>query len=260
MRSIALRKKIVRILTIAAMASFFTAGMAFPQSSGNFTASVDNTVCSINSASAGTGTGGNFIITGSPGASLSDTIKLPNSSPALLVTPSLATGLYTNTLSSGTSSVSETAAVVVMVSDTFGTPTQTVVLSPDETCVDTSVAQTGCSTPSSTCKCGLVYDERFQLLNTSLTGSQFVQLVQSTLSAHSFNFVEGSVPGGIHTITMAWYFGCDNGTGHLTTSACSNSASFTPNSAAACAGPGSLTVQQVQNFQHDSQVQSSGGS
>jgi hypothetical protein len=239
------------------MASFFTAGMAFAQSSGNFTASVDNTVCSINSMSTGGGTGGNFIITGSSGASLSTTIKLPNSSPALLVTPSLATGLYTNTSATGTTSVNETAAVVVTVSDTFGTAPP-VVLTPNKTCVDTSMAQTGCSAPSPTCKCGLVYDERFQLLNTMLSGSQFVQLVRSTLSAHSFNFVEGNVPGGIHTITMAWYFGCDDGTGHLTTSACKNSALFTPNSAAACAGPGSLTVQQVQNFEYDSQVQTSG--
>lgn len=255
MKSIALRKKNVRILTIAAMASFFAAATALAQSSGNFTASVDNTVCSINSTSPPSpgGTGGNFIFTGSSGASLSDTIKLPNSSPAILVTPSLETGLYTNTLSSSTSA-NETAAVVVTVSDSFGTPPQTMVLSPNQTCVDT--VGTGCTTPSSTCKCGLVYDERFQLLNTVLGSGESVQLIQSTLSAHSFNFVEGSAPGGIHTITMAWYFGCDSGSGSLSTGACKTT--FAANTAAACAGPGTLTVQQVQNFQHDSQVQSTG--
>jgi hypothetical protein len=78
-----------------------------------------------------------------------------------------------------------------------------------------------------------------------------VDLILSTLSAHSFNFAEGNVPGGLHTINLNWYFGCDNGTGFLHTAQCSSA--FTANSAAASAGPENLTVQQVQNFQQDKQ-------
>ena len=131
---------------------------------------------------------------------------------------------------------------------------QTVTLTPSQTCVDT--VGTGCTRPSATCQCEVVYDERFQQLNTSfslITNG----LILSTMSAHSFNFTEGNVPGGIHTIKMNWYFGCDNGTGQLSTGACMST--FTPDTAAACAGPGTLTVQQVQNFQHDSQIQTTGG-
>jgi hypothetical protein len=64
------------------------------------------------------------------------TIKLPNSSPGLLVTPSLVTGMYTNTLSMNDNQ-SQTAAIVVTVTDAqVGYPTVT--LTPNQTCVDTS--------------------------------------------------------------------------------------------------------------------------
>ncbi len=243
-----------RLATVLAVAALY-AGSALAQSSGNFTDTVDDALCSINSAtgdeSCTNQNGTNVCTTPTPGGSLTAAIKLPNSSPALLVTPSLATGLYTN-IPVGANS--ETAAIVVTVTDTFGIPAQTVTLSPDQTCVQT-VGTTPCSGPSATCKCGVVYDERFQMV-TSLMGPLPVSLILSTLSAHSFNFVEANAPGGTHNVTMAWYFGCDDGSGQLATSKCTTT--FTPGTAAACAGPGTLTVQQVQNFHRDSQAQSTG--
>jgi hypothetical protein len=185
-------------------------------------------------------------------------IKLPNSSPGLLVTPSLDTGMYTNTLSSNTTAT-ETAAIVVAVTDRLEPTGPTTTLSPNQTCVDTSATGTvNCSSPGPNCVCGVAYDERFQqLTTTNFMNNETVNLILSSLSAHSFNFTEGNVPGGIHTVTMSWYFGCDNGgTGFLHTAQCTST--FTPNSAAACAGPGSLTVTQIQNFQHDSPIQSTG--
>jgi hypothetical protein len=161
------------------------------------------------------------------------------------VTPSLVTGLYTNTLSSNTSP-SETAAIVVVVTDTIGTSTKT--LTPNQTCV---------TTLTDGVQCGVVYDERFQqLITTGFSTGQSVDLILSSLSAHSFNFTEGNVPGGIHTVKVKWYFGCDNGTGSLSTAQCMST--FVPNSAAACAGPGTLTVTQVQQFQHSSQIGTTG--
>jgi hypothetical protein len=120
---------------------------------------------------------------------------------------------------------------------------------------------TAACTPTTTgnpnCVCGTVYDERFQQLNLFFSPTfNFEKLILSTMAAHSFNFTEGNVPGGIHTVKENWYFGCDNGTGTLHTAQCMTT--FAPATAAACAGPGSLTVQQVQNFQHDSQIQTTG--
>ena len=248
-------KKLINSLALVAIAALFIPTTTLAQSSGNFVATADNTVCSINTTNGALipppDTMNNFLFTGPGGGSLTATIKLPNSSPGLVVTPSLDTGMYTNT---GNSGVSETAAIVVVVTDTLGS--NTVTLTPNQTCVDTS--GTGCTSPSATCQCGVVYDERFQQVTSFLLNSfSFDKLVLSTMSAHSFNFTEGNVPGGIHTIQTSWYFGCDNGSGQLSTGACTTTFGA-PNTAAACAGPGTLTVQQVQNFQHDSQIQTTG--
>jgi hypothetical protein len=200
------------------------------------------------------------MFTANGGGSLTAQIKLPNSSPGLLVTPSLVTGLYTNTSTAITNPNTQTAAIVVTVTDSVpGYPTKT--LTPNQTCVDTSAAGNVACTPTSTnpaCKCGVAYDERFQqLMTTGLATSQSVDLILSSLAAHSFNFTEGDVPGGIHTLKLNWYFGCDSGGGgSLHTAQCTST--FTPSSAAACAGPGTFTVTQVQQFQHSSQIGTTG--
>jgi len=246
-------KKLIQVFTIAAIAALFTTATTFAQSSGNFTASVDNTVCSINSMNGSL----NDMFTQGSGGYLEAKIKLPNSSPGLLVTPSLVTGMYTNTATSG---MSQTAAIVVVVTDAqTGYPTVT--LTPNQTCVDTSPG--GTSTCPNVldpyCKCGVVYDERFQQVDSVITFIPgIVQLTLSTMSAHSFNFTRGNVPGGLHTIRLDWYFGCDDGTGQLRTAQCKNPMAFVPDSAAACAGPGTLTVTQVQQFQHSSQIGTTG--
>ncbi len=236
--------------TILALA-ILAAPIASAQSSGNTAATANNTVCSLNTTNGAlipSSGGGQLFFTGPNGGYMQAQIKLPNSSPGLIVTPSLDTGMYTNTLSSNTMAT-QAAAIVVSVTDTLGS--NTVTLTPNQTCVvdDTVV-------PSVT-RCGVAYDERFQqLTTTNFSNNETVDLILSTLSAHSFNFTEGNVPGGTHTIRMDWVFGCDDGTGTLRTSSCMTT--FTPNSAAACAGPGSLTVTQVNNFVHDSPIQSTG--
>jgi hypothetical protein len=238
-------KKLIQLLNIAAIAALFAPVTTFGQSGGNFVSTVENTVCTVNSMNGVLGcTGPNCsMFTASGGGSLVSTIKLPNSSPGLLVTPSLVTGLYTNTLSSNTTS-SQTAAIVVTVTDAQ-TGYSTVTLTPNQTCVVTDDI-------NNVVKCGVAYDERFQqLMTTNFTNNATVDLILSTLSAHSFNFTRGNVPGGFHTITLNWYFGCDDGTGTLRTSSCAST--LGPNTAAACAGPGNLTVQQVQNFKQDKQ-------
>src|SRR5439155_17869294 len=208
-----------RLATVLAVAALY-AGSALAQSSGNFTDTVDDALCSINSAtgdeSCTNQNGTNVCTTPTPGGSLTAAIKLPNSSPALLVTPSLATGLYTN-IPVGANS--ETAAIVVTVTDTFGIPAQTVTLSPDQTCVQT-VGTTPCSGPSATCKCGVVYDERFQMV-TSLMGPLPVSLILSTLSAHSSTSSRQTHRGA--PTTSRWH-----GTSGATTAAASSPRASAP--------------------------------
>ena len=250
-------------LVIVALALFGSSAAWAQSSGGNFTASVDTTVCSVNSMS--NATAGALTFTSNSGGGLTATIKLPNSSPGLLVTPSLVTGLYTNTLASGsgTSTSNETAAIVVVVTDTLQPSGPTKTLTPAATCVDTSAGGTATcpDTNNPDCKCGVVYDERFQQLTTmNLMSNESIDLILSTLSAHSFNFTEANIAGGIHKIDLTWYFGCDNGTGTLHTAQCRGSGTTlaTIPNAAACVGPGSFTVTQVQQFQHSSPIQPTG--
>ena len=201
---------------------------AFAQSSGNFAAQVLTPACVLSSTdgSLSGGIAGNLMDT---------TIQTPNSSQtALLITPSLVTGLYTNVnISNSKTLSSETAAVVVHVT-LDGNP-----VAPDM-------------------GNGVVYDERFQQLSSNIFNTLTncgtalnpqecnIDLITSTASAHSFNFVAPDVGGGNHDLQVTWSFLCDNGSGTLTAAACSKT--FNSNSAAACAGPGSLTVEQVKAF------------
>jgi hypothetical protein len=206
-----------------------SAATVFAQSSGNFAADVQTAQCvlaSTNGALSG----------GSTKQLFSTTIKTPNSNKTtLLITPSLLTGLYTNTyINTLAPLANETAAVVVSVLFD-GSP----------------VAPETESHPS------VVYDARFQQISTQL----FQQLsecrdssnpncdfnvILSTLSAHSFNFIVPDPGVGTHTIDVSWALECDNGSGSPSPEKCSTS--FTNNSAAACVGPGTVTVQQVKAF------------
>jgi len=264
---------ILPCLAISAVALFGSSTVS-AQSSGNSAATANNTVCTLSTVNGGltpppncNGTNPLCFSNAATGGTMTAQVKLPNSSPGLLVTPSVDTGIYTNTMATGgtmPSTSTQTGAIVVTVTDKLQPSGPTVTLTPNQTCVDTTpstgtpVNCTGPGTPSAACVCGVSYDERFQQLSATLGSGESVDLILSTLSAHSFNFTEGNVAGGIHTITMNWVFGCDSGgTGFLHSAQC-NPAGMGVDSAAACAGPATLTVTQIQNFQHDSPIQSTG--
>src|SRR5215472_14874954 len=217
--------KLLGFLCVTAFATALAAPPAMAQSSGNFAAQILENQCVLSSADGS-------LSGGIAGTEIDTSIQTPNSSQtALLITPALVTALYTNTnIYTSKSLSSETAAVVVKVT-LDGNP-----VAPD----------TGN---------GVIYDERFQQLSSTLFSQLTecvandncnIDLILSTASAHSFNFVAPNVGGGDHHLVVTWSFLCDNGTGTLTAAACSKS--FANNSAAACAGPGSLTVQQVKAF------------
>lgn len=225
-----------KLAVIVAIALTISAAL-FAQSSGNFTANVATTRCTIdnNSGTLGEGLAATTILT--------STIKTPNGSgTALLIRPSFVTGLYTSTKLSSTDTVmTATGNIGIKVFVTLdGAP-----VAPnfsDDTCnVTIDGANVGC---------GVIYDQRFQQLTTNLlkqitscpsltdpsqTGACELGLLLSTLGAHSMDHVAPALGVGDHVLKV--YYKLDPApvsNGNVTT--------------AACVGPGVVTVQQVKNF------------
>jgi hypothetical protein len=227
---------ILAIITIALLGS----STASAQSSGNFTASLTTTQCTINTVG-GTPTAGG-LSGGTPVSALDVYIKTPNSTfTTLLITPSFVTGLFNNTEVTGAMETSANSAAVKVFVTLDGKP-----VPPD----DPTVAYPGN---------GIIYDQRFQQLSSNIfdaiasctaNNNCSIDLVDSTLAAHSFNFVAPNVGGGTHHLQVSWLFECTDSTG--TTIPCSTA--YTTNTAGACAGPGSVTVTQTKNFKQNSTI------
>jgi hypothetical protein len=182
----------------------------------------------------------------------------------LFISPSLVTGLYTETQVKGSSSgTSQTSAATGSVAVR--------VLIDCSTCATPGTAQSGLPAtytaaaqpdPNGT---GVVFDARIQQLTATLgqvitsacltanncTNEQ-IDLVLSTTSAHSFNFVLLNVGSGVHTITVQARLNAgqvctnnnNNGTGGVT---CNNTVNTSLGSSVAAAlfGVGSVIVQPV---------------
>src|SRR5438067_11128782 len=130
-------------LAIAVLALFGTS--AWAQSSGNFTASVQTSQCVVNTIG-GQPNSGSL----SGGGTLLDTyIQTPNSKyTSLIITPSVATGLFNNTTVTSSMPTSANSAKVVVKVTLDGKAV---------------LPETGGSTPN-----GIIYDERFQQLSTNI--------------------------------------------------------------------------------------------
>jgi hypothetical protein len=153
----------------------------------------------------------------------------------LLIRPSLVTGLYTNT--NLLSSNQKSSGVTVATADVG-----------IQVCVNVDGSGTGVAPASC-----VTYDERFQQLSTNLfsvisacatptnpggTTNCSIDLIQSTLSAHSFDFVIPQTAlsdGKSHTVTATWTV--SNGAG-----------TSVGGSVLACAGPGVITLTQTKVF------------
>jgi len=227
------------LIAILIIAVAFTSGNASAQSSGNFTATITTTQCTMNTTPGSTG-GALNPGTATPTMMLDTYIKTPNSQfTTLLITPSLVTGLFNNTqVSQDMPTSGNSAAVKVFVT------LDDKAVSPD----------TGGLSPI-----GVIYDQRFQQLSAPFFGeitecamnnNCSLDLVLSTLAAHSFNFVAPNVGGGVHHLKVYWNFECTDNSGAMTPC----TMAYTTNSAGACAGPGSVTVTQVKTFSQSSGV------
>jgi hypothetical protein len=237
-----MRKNLTAKVGAVTLCLLLVSGSAFAQSSGNFSASYSPIACTINSSNGSFGTtgtsatGGICDVTGGTGpvtcGLLSAGIKTSSGSGVtLVITPAAVTGLYTNTKVSSTTQ-SATAEVGIQV------------------CV--KVDGSGAKVVGGDSNGCAIYDERFQQLSTNLftvvaacasttTDLCNIDLILSTLSAHSYNFI-AQVPGGQHTVTATWSVVNAN------TSSSSNA------SIGACLGPGNVTVTQYKVFQNSGAI------
>ena len=248
-------RKLVLIFTAAAIA-ILSASTGRAQSSGNFDAAVNPTICTLNSSTGNLSPLCTPTADGTECVMLDTTIKTSNGSGVtLLITPSAVTGLFTSTkLSSTINTATADIGVKVCVQVAGGH-----VLPNDSP-----------NAPDTSC---LVYDQRFQQISNTLftavatcaagnagtictsdaqctggticgppdlTGTQMCtcgfDLTLSTLSAHSFNFI-AQVPGDNkpHHVKATWKLTGVNQT-------------VGSSSVAACVGPADVTVTQTKIF------------
>ena len=214
-------------------------------SSGNFSATVDNTQCTIDDSN------GTLTPAGATVFPISfNTIKVQIANGAgttLVVTPSLVTGLFTdNQLSKQNLTSIQDVGIQIQVNVTHAdTGTGTIHIQPQTT----GDPNADCDVPSApgagSC---VIYDQRFiEISSTALASlaacststTTCFELIESTLSAHAFNFYV-QAPGGAYNFDVSanLFEGSHNAGG----------------SVAGCAGPGTVTVVQTKNFSFDTQI------
>jgi len=202
----------------------FGAIPAFAQSSGSFNFNSDTTAC--------TDIGG-LLGGGTSHISLKTTMKVSSGNGvALVVRPSAVTGLLTDTSISGKQG--------------GGTVTGSA-----QAAVAFSVAVTplsGQAPPTVTPNAPVTFDDRFLQISTNLFNLLSVctdltpcqlDVNETTLSAHSFDFVVTGLSSGNYGITVSW---------------APTTIATAPNSALACVGPVVITAQQVKVFQQSTGI------
>ena len=253
---------------LLASTALVAAGPALAASSGNFTAVDDNFNCTINSANGQFNNGATATASGTVfeigGHDIS--IQIPNGSgTTLVITPSLVTGLFTdNQITSKSATSTQDVGVQVQVNVTGPGPISIAPVTTGDAGNATDSGAT-CNKPAGGVASCVIYDQRFIQVSssvfqniagcsttfvTSVSGTNTVtlssiiatcfEMIQSTLSAHAFNFYV-QAPGGSYTVDVDAQLFVGNGN--------TNNGSI-----AACAGPGTITVQQVKNFSFDTPI------
>lgn len=232
-----MRSKLLPALVIL-LGFAFTATVAMGQSSGNFAAKIGTSQCVVNNTT-GALSGGLTV------TSLETTIKTPNSSlTALDIRPSMVTGLFTKTKVTSDSSTATAVAGVnvrVLLDGKIVAPGTPAGSQPTDGLAG-DLPDDGDNTNDG----WVAYNKRYQQLSTNIFGALdedcdpltdgiqpcFIQLILSTLTATSLDWIAGDVGGGDHTVKLQWML--------QPTAANANEA--------ACVGPGVLTVTQVKTF------------
>jgi hypothetical protein len=237
----------IKTITAALAGLALTATMAFAQSSGNFSATGTSAACAI-------GVGG-ALSGGTTATSFAADISTSNGNgTTLLIRPSLVTGLFTDTkISTTVPSASADIGIQVCVEvDGSGAgvlPTSCVIY--DErfqqissqlfsqltacTAVPTTIACSATNPCPAGDTCNIPTGTTAGTCTTTNPLCNF-ELILSTLSAHSFDFVAPVGLGKPHVVTVNW----------STVGAASNNTQG--GSVASCVGPGIVTATQVKVF------------
>jgi len=237
----------------------FCSALAYADSSGNFTATGTSAACTATPATFNVATGGftgQTLSGGTTATSFSTSIQTPSGQgTTLVIRPSMTTGLFTSTkltttINNATADVG--ISVCVNVDQTVANPAG-IPVSPSNcvvydqriqqisntlfgnlaTCVPPAPA--GICTTDADCASGSTCTGG--LCQAPAPGCSF-ELLQTTLSAHSFDFVV-PVSNGTHNVVLTWGLIGTNSTNGSTD---------------ACVGPISLTVQQVKNFKNSQTI------
>jgi len=216
--------KLTAVFAIALLVVALGTIPAFAQSSGSFNFNYDETACTDISGQLGGGT---------PHPALKTTMKVSSGAGvALVIRPSAVTGLLTDASISGK----------------FGGGTVT---GSAQAAVTFSVAVTplsGQAPPTVIPGAPVTYDDRFVQISTNLFNLLSVctdltpctfDVNQTTLSAHSYDYVVTGLSSGNYGITVSW-------APHTTAAA--------PSSALACVGPVVITADQVKIFQQNTGI------
>jgi hypothetical protein len=238
-------KRIASIIAVAALMATFGTAQAFAQSSGNFSATGTGASCKIGDG--GTLSGGTTTTVFSSNISTSN-----GSGVTLNIRPSLVTGLFTDTkISTTVPTTSADIGIQVCVTvDGSGAgilPTNCVVYDQRFQQISSNLFSqlTQCTAAPTTTACTTDAD-------CAVLGTGFIcdptalvcvgpnalcdfDLILSTLSAHSFDFVVPVTKGKPHVVQATWSVvgaGASNASAHV----------------ASCVGPGIVTVTQYKVF------------
>ncbi len=228
-------------------------------------------ICSGGVCVVGGGFTGNTLIGGTALTSFQTNIQTPNGQgTTLLIRPSLDTGLFTatkltTTINNATADVGIQVCVWVDAqcsTDNNGLttcsggksvkPTNCVVYDQRIQQVSNTLFSQLTTCTSATCTtdadCAALGEGTCNILPGALTGTCSLpnptcnfEVLLTTLSAHSFDFVVPMPGNGSHTVVVTWgEIGTDKNTAGGNT--------------ASCVGPALVTVQQVKNFKNDSAI------
>jgi hypothetical protein len=220
-------KRFVSFLAMSILIVTLGSGLSYAQSSGSFNYSADTLSCTDIGGTLGGGT---------PKTALTTTMKVSSGNGvALVIRPSAVVGLLTNLSLSG-----KAGAGTVSAAAQSGVQFQVTV---------TSLSGQGPATV--TPSAAVTFDDRFIQISTNLFSllttctsltpatTCFFDFNETTLSAHSFDWVVTNMSSGDYGITVTW----------------TPYTNFTaPNNALACVGPVVLTAEQTKIFDQNTGI------
>jgi hypothetical protein len=235
--------------------------LAAATSSGSFTASVDNEACTINGANGTLSAPITAQVDLTPKAGLQ--VKVPTDTD-VVINPSLVTGLYTqnNINKLNPTSLQNVGLFVQVTIEPTGPLTGPISIAPKTTATGGTGTASLCTLPAgapagSVTSC-VIYDQRFIQVTSSVLSAlatcfldpisgalvcpNAFSLTESTLSAHSFNWYANLPNQGAYNIIV-------------TANLVDTGSVLQSGSSAACAGPGTVTVTQVNNFSQNTPAQ-----